>query len=150
MSQLTTRESPECLKNCIASYIGVVTGYVTDLSMLDRIGCQITVLRFNTLGGVTMAELGVTTQAVASRLRRNTETVVVTTLPETRPPERIVYKLVVYEREGRNRPAGLRATVRRRIHETPGQFADAVAVYNTCTHPITPPSRSLYSSRVRL
>ena len=63
--------------------------------MLDRsIGCQTTVLapcfRFNTLGDVTIAdlrdELGVTPHAVASRLRRDTETVVVTTLPGTRPP----------------------------------------------------------------
>jgi len=32
-------------------------------------------------------ELGVTTRAVAARLRRDTETVVVSTLPGTRPPE---------------------------------------------------------------
>jgi len=32
-------------------------------------------------------ELGVTAQAAAARLRRGTETVVVSTLPGTRPPE---------------------------------------------------------------
>jgi predicted DNA binding protein len=46
---------------------------------------------FNTPRGVTMAdlgdELGITPQAVASRLRRGIETVVGMTLPETRPPE---------------------------------------------------------------
>ena len=96
--------------------------------MLDRIGCQITVLRFNTLGDVTIAdlrdELGVTPHAVASRLRRDIETVVGTRLPGIRPRERTAYKYIVYKREGRNRPTGLYATVRRQIHETPGQFAE--------------------------
>jgi predicted DNA-binding protein YlxM (UPF0122 family) len=56
-----------------------------------NIVCQTTVFRFNTSEDVTIVELGdelrVTTQAVASRLRRGTETVVVSTLPGTRPPE---------------------------------------------------------------
>ena len=69
-------------------------------------------------------ELGVTTQTAASRLRRDIETVVGTSLPGTRPPERTAYKLIVYKGEGRNRPTGLHATVRRRIHETLGQFAE--------------------------
>jgi predicted DNA binding protein len=47
---------------------------------------------FNTPREVTMAdlgdELGITPQAVASRLRRGIGTTVGTTLPETRPPER--------------------------------------------------------------
>ena len=49
-------------------------------------------------------ELGVTTQAAASRLRRDTETVVGTTPPGTRPLERITYKHIVYKKERLNRP----------------------------------------------
>jgi len=50
-------------------------------------GCQTTVLRFDTAGDVTMADLGVTPHAVAARLRGATATVVGTRLPGTRPPE---------------------------------------------------------------
>jgi len=88
VSQLTIRESPKYSGAYIAGHIGVVTGYMTDQSTLDRaIGRQTTILRFDTSGGVTMAELGITTQAAASWLRRGTETVVGTTLPGTRSPE---------------------------------------------------------------
>ena len=49
-------------------------------------------------------ELGVAPQAVASRLRRDTETVVGTTPPGIRPLERITYKHIVYKKERLNRP----------------------------------------------
>ena len=49
-------------------------------------------------------EPGVTTQAVASRLRRGVETVVVTTLPGAPPTEWTIYKHIVYEKERLNGP----------------------------------------------
>jgi hypothetical protein len=52
----------------------------------------------NTPGDVTIAdlreELAVTTQAVAARLRRGTETVVVSTLPGTRPLEGLLINVL--------------------------------------------------------